>query len=84
MLQAIVQTFKALADLADFDAKAPNHGDEEADGEDNKVHATVRRKGTSNTNGLLVNVNIQLTLPDSASAETYDAFFAALKKHLLS
>ncbi|HWH04766.1 MAG TPA: DUF5343 domain-containing protein [Gemmatimonadales bacterium] len=84
VLQAIVQTFKALADLADFDAEAPDFVDEQTDDQDNKGHTTVRRKTASNTSGLMVNVNIQLTLPDSASAETYDAFFVALKKHVLS
>ena len=84
ILQAIVQTFKALAELADFGADAPDGSDggEALDTSNQKV-VEVRRKNITGS-GLTVNVNIQLTLPDSASAETYDTFFGALKKHILS
>jgi hypothetical protein len=33
---------------------------------------------------MTVNINIQLQIPATDKAETYDSFFAAMKKHLLS
>lgn len=34
--------------------------------------------------GITVNINIQLTVPDTTDETVYDKFFAALKKHLLT
>lgn len=34
--------------------------------------------------GVIVNINIELTLPETEDAEMYDKFFKAMRKHLLS
>ena len=34
--------------------------------------------------GVTININIQLTIPDTTDESVYDKFFAAMKKHLLS
>lgn len=44
------------------------------------LHTITRNVGT----GVTLNINIQLTVPDTTDENVYDNFFAALKKHLLS
>jgi uncharacterized protein DUF5343 len=92
-LKFMVGTFKSLAELADFGAQLPETGgdDEEAEGlevepeEESRMdrRLRVKRIGTG-AGGLAININIQLQIPDTDKAETYDNFFAALKKHLLT
>jgi hypothetical protein len=36
------------------------------------------------SDGLTVNINIQLQLPGDATAETYERFFEAMRKHILA
>lgn len=35
-------------------------------------------------NGVTININIQLTVPETSDEKIYEAFFSAMKKHLLS
>lgn len=44
------------------------------------IHSITRTLAT----GVTLNINIQLTVPDTTDEKVYDNFFAALKKHLLS
>ncbi|KRR14598.1 hypothetical protein CQ12_10725 [Bradyrhizobium jicamae] len=82
----MVSTFKALCQLGDFST---------SDGfEDNEIEPAVRvkeipaaRQAAINYSGageLTVNINIQLQLPADATADTYDRFFEAMRKHLLA
>lgn len=41
------------------------------------------RVSKSRPEGIQININIQLQLPDEKDPEVYEAFFAALKKHLI-
>ncbi|HEY3320085.1 MAG TPA: DUF5343 domain-containing protein [Planctomycetota bacterium] len=42
------------------------------------------RVSASANGAITININIQLALPEKADEATYDKFFAAMKKHLLS
>ncbi len=81
---AMVATFKALVELADFDAPGTvvtpqsagtNAGQGQTGG---LVRTQVSNRGT------VININIQLTLPDTTNFDTYEAIFKALKRHVLS
>lgn len=88
-----VKTFQALAALADFESvpDAANAGfPVGAEPSVSVAHAsTPLVQGsaipTAPSAGAAVpsfNINIELHLPSTADAETYDKFFAAMKKHL--
>jgi len=86
-LSYMVRTFKTVADMADFGSPGETL-EEELEGEEESLESTggekvVKRKLTTG-NGMTVNINIQLQIPATDKAETYDSFFAAMKKHLLS
>jgi hypothetical protein len=82
----MVRTFKVMAEMGNFDS--PDEGAEvdepepEAEEKGGSGAAVVKRKVV--TNGMTVNVNIQLQIPATDKADVYDSFFAAMKKHLLS
>lgn len=83
-LQQMVQTFKALADLSDFEsADLEEHADlPEAEAD---TSAAGRQPGSARgAHGITININLQLELPTTEKSEIYDALFAAMKKHLLS
>lgn len=79
-LSAIVNTFKVLCDLSDFEemAKPPV-----AETLPEKAEAAIKeRPGIARVETL--NINIQLQLPATADESIYEKIFAALKKHLMS
>lgn len=90
-----VNTFKNLADFANFEIEridAPVKEKKEDIKKDN-VNKTEQPKNTiennfskriESKNGLTINLNIQLTVPETTDEKVYDKFFEALKKHLLS
>ena len=77
----IVRTFQALCSLADF-----SEGSDEPTLK-GSVPGPAKGAGKGGapptTAGPTVNLNIQLTLPEGADAETFEQFFAAMRKHLL-
>lgn len=80
---AMVQTFKALVENADFESPdfitpplPVTVSDQVPDSRPVRTH--VSNQGT------VININIQLTLPDTTNVDTYEAIFKALKKHILS
>ena len=82
-VKKIVATFKALAQIGDFE----NVDDMEYLEEEPKQLPKARKETgrlSASAPGMAVNLNIQLTLPSDASGEAYDKFFAAMKKHLLN
>ena len=83
-LSYMVGTFKALVDLSDFKA-GEMIKDNGKNNEENSGNGSGGRSGKSHniSKELVININIQLQLPDSADSETFDKFFQALKKHLL-
>jgi len=78
----IVNSFKTLVTLADFEAVAPKPSlpaTKVPPKEKPPVTPSIRSKDS----GCVVNVNIQLTLPEGATFETFEAFFKAMRKHLI-
>ncbi|MBA0046304.1 DUF5343 domain-containing protein [Mycobacteroides sp. LB1] len=86
----MVSTFKALVAEADF--SSDNAATTSAASEVSTATAalvspdgaTVLTRTPSTANGLTVNINVQLTLPDGADEKTYEAFFKAMRTHLLT
>ncbi len=82
-LKIMIATFKALVGLADFQTKASAVSSTPAAITSDATGAgTTIRQGQAK-GGFVVNINIQLALPESATPETFDAFFKSMKKHLL-
>lgn len=82
-LSYMVSAFKALTDLADFKAEMPSPPPPEKESDITKLDDELLSKQIEKP-GLVININIQLTLPETTNTATYDAFFNAMKKHLLS
>jgi len=84
----MISTFNALCELADFNGGSVDldqsndnisnfNGSQSA--KDNSILSTQKvTKGS----GVTVNINIQLTLPDTTDPKVYDNFFAAMKNYL--
>jgi Family of unknown function (DUF5343) len=83
----MVGTFKALCRLGDF-SEVSSIEERQPDLEDQapprRSSAVVPAMTTVWRDGLTVNLNIQLQLPSDATAETYERFFEAMRKHLLT
>ena len=87
VINRTVGTFKALCELADFSASP-------AEVAVSEVPAPVQQEETglslvtptvnSTQHGVTININVQLTLPETTDEAVYDKLFAAMKKHLLS
>jgi hypothetical protein len=81
----MVSTFKTLAGLAEF-----THDDLPAAAgpavirEGTPPAATVVTKTATKGAGLTVNINVELTLPETQDEKVYQAFFKAMRQHLLS
>lgn len=79
----MVRTFKALCDLADFQAPAPETLMKPTTAPAARP-VPVLPAERHEPPGMTVNINIQLALPATEDASVYENLFAALKKHLLS
>jgi hypothetical protein len=78
----MISTFKTLTENADFKAERP---DILTQGQEPKQESPGRLPSRQIQNqGYTININIQLTLPETTNTSTYDAIFLAMKKHLLS
>jgi hypothetical protein len=84
VLSLMANTFRALADLADWDAPAiaaapdlePLANSQPAE------PATLSESGLPKSGNLQLHYNIQVHLPESRDPAVYDAIFQALRKHL--
>lgn len=82
VVQLMVQTFKALCELGDFSSEATPQAD--VIREQVLVGAGgPRRVVTPASPAMTVNINVQLTLPETSDELLYDRFFAAFRKHLV-
>lgn len=83
-------TFKTVCALGDFENGTSEPSEQENPTGDRQPPASGRQNqaGRGRTNipaeGMTVNINIQLQLPSDSSAETYERFFEAMRKHLLN
>jgi hypothetical protein len=82
-IEKTVSTFQQLCKLADF-GEARVEAAAAGKGAEGKIDGAQRMTAASKSHeGFAININIQLTLPETTDEKVYDAFFAALKKHLL-
>lgn len=87
VLKKTVQTFKALTGLSDF-AQTPDviEGAKPVTTTDSG-HASKSSTKTITSNlpsAVNLTINIQLAVPETTDAAVYEAFFTALKKHVLT
>jgi len=80
-LNFMIGTFKTLAGLANFDASIAEPPSQTSVTSPEAINTKTQTIRTSKS-GLVVNVNIQLTLPDGSTPDTFEAFFKAMRKHL--
>lgn len=82
----MVSTFKAICQLGDF--SMANSGEEAIRPSREKPrregHAQPSANRAIGSDGLTVNINIQLQLPADATTETYERFFEAMRKHIIT
>lgn len=80
-VKRVVTSFKALCALADFSQPTTSTvADAQTVTTTTTLPAQVATPGGSQP---VINLNIQLELPASADEKFYDAFFEAMKKHLM-
>jgi hypothetical protein len=91
-----VSTFKSLCEMADFGqtaitSNAPNVSEAVAPpkistsgGITDTVYSDTKRIPKALDTGITININIQLTMPETTDESVYIKFFAALKNQLLS
>ncbi|MFC8790325.1 DUF5343 domain-containing protein [Streptomyces cinereoruber] len=84
-----VKTFKAVCKFGDFNSVAgavdkEDEGDEgDADEQDELTKGRrQRQQGSNGASSVVINVNIALSVDATSDAAVYDAFFAAMAKHL--
>lgn len=90
-VRLVVRTFKSLCGMADFASGTASDSVPASDSssEIEQVESAARHpddtilRRTIGKDGVTVNVNIQLTLPDTKDETLYDRFFESLRKHLL-
>ncbi|MCK5612164.1 DUF5343 domain-containing protein [Candidatus Pacearchaeota archaeon] len=84
----MIATFRALVGIADFQVAAAKVSSKQAMVASAPVDIAPVQQTKMNIqgqvkNGLAVNINIELSLPENATPQTFDAFFKSMKKHLL-
>ncbi len=77
-LNYMISTFKTISSLADFEAVVPPAIPQTT--ATPSLGVDTAQVGHS---GLVVNINIQLTLPEGATSETFEDFFRSMRKNLL-
>jgi hypothetical protein len=86
-LDYIVLTFKTLCELADFSTEISASSKISPTIVENvlevppQLEQSYPDKGKA---GYTININIQLTFPNDATKETFDAFFESMKRHLIN
>tara|TARA_R110002012_G_scaffold255023_1_gene434318 strand:- start:148751 stop:149023 length:273 start_codon:yes stop_codon:yes gene_type:complete len=82
----MVGTFKALAQYGEFDGSQINideSGSLNIPPQDPGVVQMSPAISMPASNGMAVNLNIELSLPADETGKVYDAFFKSMKKHLI-
>ncbi|OGY56755.1 MAG: hypothetical protein A2119_01805 [Candidatus Colwellbacteria bacterium GWA2_46_10] len=76
--KVMVQTFKTLCELGNFSDTEQDFSEPEEDLASGAVVPKREKKG-----GFPLNINIELQMPPTDDPKIYEAFFKAMKKHLL-
>lgn len=81
----MVSTFKTICRLADFSSvDQMEHDVAQVARTSRRTEHHPRVRANAGTDGMTVNINIQLQLPADATPETYERFFEAMRKHVLA
>lgn len=96
-LNHTVNTFRKLAEYAEFgdvgeeknsklekEEKQEVQPEEKSKEESQDFGKQLSKQFQESKNGLTINLNIQLTVPETTDEKVYDKFFESLKKHLLT
>jgi hypothetical protein len=90
-VQMMVSTFKTLCRLGDFESSYAPGPEQPATvvppaqlQPSDPATAVQLAEAATTSQGITVNLNIQLTLPETKDSSIYDTIFESLKKHLLS
>jgi hypothetical protein len=83
-VRRIVSTYRALVALADFSGSNVAFQDQDPKNSLNPASAEDSLPDASNIGALTINLNVQLTLPESTDPNVYDAFFKSMREHLLN
>ena len=79
-----VSTFQELCKLADFKYTQKQYEGISKENDESVYKGVELSEGRSmDYKGLVININIQLTLPETSDERVYDVFFSAMKRHLL-
>ena len=91
-IDKMIATFKNLAKEADFDRVTPSAigpsadtSAEPAESENGQATGEGTRvmTRTLSNGGVTINVNVALTLPETTDERVFEAFFRAMRKHLI-
>lgn len=86
----VVRTFKVLSTFGDFDGGAGDTDDDDdsddvedrGSGDQGKPRRQQRTSSSRSGGSVVINVNIALSVDATSDPAVYDAFFAAMAKHL--
>jgi hypothetical protein len=81
---SMISTFKVLCELADLTQIKTEKSQKDRDAPETgplKLH-NGGPEDKQIDKGVVININIQLTIPETSDSTVYDNFFAAMKKHL--
>lgn len=87
-INRVLSTFRALVEIADFDGTesgpsgngvVSSNGHISEAAPESPSATVIRGLGP----GVTINVNVQLTLPETTDATVYEKLFAAMREHLL-
>ena len=83
-----VSTFRALCQLAEFRApsgeESGSNSYEESEVQPPVIARDQVKSWSQRATGSTININIQLTLPETTDESVYEKFFAAMNKHLFA
>lgn len=84
VIKQMVGTFKALSQLGDFSSASEiEPAVEVRETETATARVSPISAQVKSPSGMTVNLNVELALPADESGKVYEAFFKAMKKHLL-
>lgn len=83
VVSLMASTFRALCDLADWEAPAPVPVSPEVNVPEGATPPESAGTPTAESLGFPLHYNIQIHLPESRDAAVYEAIFQALRRHLL-
>jgi hypothetical protein len=84
VIKQMVATFKTLAQFGDFSDQTEMTPSDQVEDAINSPPQIIPKMKLQSSGGMTVNLNIELSLPSDETGKVYEAFFGAMKKHLLA